>query len=195
MKAPVFLGTVLVAAISLSCSMADSAAREADSRIEELIQVSVRGTNIDKLPSAVDVVTDDPERDSNRLLNIGAERDFVTQFHTVVYRGIPHNFVPLEYLDELFPGHGFSLSDVIYRYYGFASTDEVDAFADKFGLRVARVVDEEIIYGSQPGYYVRLIAPEVVYYTCFEHPDVKSDEEGQCPICQRDLRPVERHRP
>jgi Cu(I)/Ag(I) efflux system membrane fusion protein len=32
--------------------------------------------------------------------------------------------------------------------------------------------------------------PEVSYYTCPMHPQVKSDEPGQCPICHMDLVPV-----
>lgn len=158
---------------------------------DALVQVSLAGTDIRRLPDMVLIVSEDPEEDERKMLAEGGRKP-PHRPHPVVFRGVPYVFRTPDFMERHFYGiiDGFEASDVVY-YFLLDSEAEAEAFANQHWLKYAGILFAAKIYGtSRLGYYV-LTPVWGSAYVCPAHPEMVHKEEGACQECGAELVPWE----
>ncbi|PAY18484.1 hypothetical protein CKO51_16300 [Rhodopirellula sp. SM50] len=150
--------TMLVCCVLTALSVASAPA--ADGFLEK--RITVKGTNIDRFPNFVEVVTSDPRGEAAKLFAAGgrtlSEHSLAKNRFTVFHHEVIHIFHTIDDYESMLHGHSFKDGDVVYKYF-LSSEVEAERFAKQYGLKVvtpdARLGNLPVIlYSASPGFYV-----------------------------------------
>jgi hypothetical protein len=130
-----------------------------------LLEIKVKGTNIDRFPNYVEVITSNPRGAAATLYAAGGrnlEKD--TRFNerfTVFHHEVLHIFYTVDDYKTMLHGHSFKDGDVVYKYFLDSEADEKD-FVKRYGLETttpdARLGDLPVaLYSTTPGFYVSFL--------------------------------------
>lgn len=129
---------------------------------EELIEIKVKGTNIDRFPDYVEVVTVDPRRAAAELYaNGGRNLEEDTRGNgrfRVIHHDVLHIFHPMSSCKTVLKGHSFKDGDILYKYFLNSEADEKN-FVKKYDLQAVTSETQlgrspVTLYSSNPGFYV-----------------------------------------
>ncbi len=183
----------------------------------ELVTIRVKGTTIDLLPKAINLMASDPKQMAERFVAKGGTRDKGDP-HSVFYKevlymaerlvakggtinkGIPHSVFYKEVLYiaqqpdswKTRGKHSFKDGDVVYFYHSESSAEKA-TFVKKYKLKVHDTLVERegsapTLYAASPGYYV-IVLVKATGYTCPMHPRIQQEKEGKCGLDSMDLIP------
>lgn len=126
------------------------------------MKITVRGTNIDRFPNFVEVITSNPRGAAAKLFAAGgrtlSEHPLAKNRYTVFHHEVLHIFHTIDDYERTLRGHSFKDGDVVYKYFLDTEAD-AESFAKRYGLQVvtpdARLVNLPVVlYSATPGFYV-----------------------------------------
>ncbi len=158
------------------------------SRVEGLIEVKVRGTQVDITPDYVNLIVDNPKLERRAAIDAGASPCGPREFDTgVSFRRVIYGFSAPDSWKNL---RGFQLKagDVIYTF-NVESAEERASLLKRAKLtKKAGVLQyndgsaSQVMFTSK-GYYVIVMAPAPAVYECSMHPEISQAKPGQCSKC------------
>jgi hypothetical protein len=140
--------------------LARATATAADGYLEK--KITVRGTNIDRFPNFVEIITSDPRGEAAELFAAGgrnlSEHSLAKNRFTVFHHEVIHIFHTIDDYENLLRGHSFKDGDVVYKYW-LDSEADAEKFAKRYNLQVVtrdtRLGNLPIVlYSTAPGFYV-----------------------------------------
>jgi len=159
---------------------------------QDLIKIEVRGTVIDMLPDAVEVLVDNPREGAEQLVKKGGVRLKEVRpkaggsFNLVEFRNVFYYYDTPGTWKRDGSADAFRNGDVFYEF-NRDSPQETEAFAKRYELtRQGMIVTsngwKKDLYQASPGHFVIFYLRTTEFF-CPMDPDKTSDREGECPTC------------
>lgn len=159
---------------------------------QDLIKIEVRGTVIDILPDAVEILLDNPREAAEQLVKKGGVRLKEVRpkaggsFNLVEFRNVFYSYDTPRTWKKDGSADGFRNGDVIYEF-NRDLPQETEAFAKRYeltrqGMIVTSNGRKKELYQASPGHFV-LFYLKTTEFFCPMDPDQMSDHEGECPTC------------
>jgi hypothetical protein len=171
----------------LSITLLSLCVASEEPRVENLITVTLMGTDIDQFPHYIHVFANDPKaaaQESTARIN-SRDHAFMNMFMAQGGRAFGY------YKPEDWHYEGIDLipvvGDVIY-IFRFSDASSMKSFSKKYELKqIQKGKDSKLcLYKASEHYYV-ITEVATSIYTCSMHPKIKSPKPGKCPICFMDL--------
>lgn len=177
------LNSLLIAVLLIATAHAGS-----EPRVENLIVVTLRGTQIDKVPHHMDIFVAEPQgaaRGTREAMLTAREANLATILMSCDGRHFMYRTLVQWPYAQL--KHAPKLGDVVYAF-RFRNAEAAESFVRKYGLTlITKSSDNQLrLYGADPQYYV---VAEIIgtVYKCMMHPQIEKPEPGKCPLCSMDL--------